>query len=87
VIYFCKRKRTLLSSIVGSLILSRLLFFFIDDPEGPNLLVVIIMAGIIYFLSSAILHVLKPFTLGVNRVLKMFLAQVVVAVIIYSSLY
>lgn len=27
------------------------MFWFIDDPEGPNLLVVVVTAGIVYFLS------------------------------------
>lgn len=34
--------------------LSRTMFSFFDDPEGPNLLVVVVMAGVIYFLSLAI---------------------------------
>jgi hypothetical protein len=32
---------------------SRLIFFMIDDPEGPNLLVVTAMAVILYALSLA----------------------------------
>ncbi len=34
-----------------SLACSRAMFLFINDPEGPNLLVVVVMATIIYFLS------------------------------------
>lgn len=33
---------------VASLVLSRLAFLFINDPEGPNLLVVAVLAAAIY---------------------------------------
>ena len=36
-----------------AVICSRVMFVFIDDPEGPNLLVVLGFALIIYFLSLA----------------------------------
>ena len=36
------------------MVCSRALFFFIDDPEGPNLLVVTVMAIIIYSLSFVV---------------------------------
>lgn len=31
-----------------SFILSRLVFFIVDDPEGPNLLIVSVLAIVIY---------------------------------------
>jgi hypothetical protein len=36
---------------LGSLILSRIVFMFINDPEGPNLLIVIVLAAIIFAVS------------------------------------
>ncbi len=33
---------------VASLVISRGVFFFINDPEGPNLLVVVVLAAIIF---------------------------------------
>ncbi len=33
---------------VVSLVLSRATFLFVNDPEGPNLLVVVVLAAIIY---------------------------------------
>jgi len=41
------------SAILGvvALILSRLSFVFIDDPEGPNLLIVVVLALVLYALS------------------------------------
>jgi O-antigen/teichoic acid export membrane protein len=48
--------------IITSLLLSRSIFFFIDDPEGPNLVVVIGLALIIYFMSSVPYMVRSSFT-------------------------
>lgn len=39
---------------IASLILSRLVFVFINDPEGPNLLIVFGMAVVIYVVSFAV---------------------------------
>ena len=36
-----------------AVICSRMLFFFFNDPEGPNLLIVAAFAMAIYFLSFA----------------------------------
>ena len=40
--------------IITSLIISRTLFFFINDPEGPNLLIVIVLATLLHYESSTI---------------------------------
>jgi hypothetical protein len=37
----------------SAVICSRMLFFFFNDPEGPNLLIVVGLAVVIYFLSFA----------------------------------
>ena len=39
---------------ITALACARLLFWFFNDPEGPNLLVVMGMAAIVYVLSLAI---------------------------------
>ena len=39
---------------VASITLSRIFFLFVNDPEGPNLLVVTGLAAIIFVLSLAI---------------------------------
>ena len=49
----------LIISAITSLILSRSVFLFIDDPEGPNLLIVVVMALVIYLLSLS-LYLYKP---------------------------
>jgi hypothetical protein len=50
---FTSKKISLLILGITSLVCSRTLFLFFNDPEGPNLLVVIGMAAIIFFLSLA----------------------------------
>jgi hypothetical protein len=52
--HFRSKKVLLLILVVTSMVCSRALFFFIDDPEGPNLLVVTVMACIIYSLSFVV---------------------------------
>ena len=47
-----KSKRTsLLLLVVTALVCSRALFFFFHDPEGPNLLIVTVLALILYSAS------------------------------------
>lgn len=48
---FISKKTSLLLLIVISILCSRVLFFLFNDPEGPNLVVVIGAAAIMYFIS------------------------------------
>jgi hypothetical protein len=58
--YFKSKKVTLIILAITAMLCSRAMFVFIDDPEGPNLLVVTVLASIIYFLSlSSYLLALK----------------------------
>jgi hypothetical protein len=45
------KKTSLIILAITALMLSRLMFVFFNDPEGPNLLVVTVAAAIVYFLS------------------------------------
>ena len=45
------KKISLMVLGVTAIICSRMLFFFFNDPEGPNLLIVAALAMAIYFLS------------------------------------
>ncbi len=51
--YFKSKNISLLILGITSVLVSRTMFWFLDDLEGPNLLVVMVMAVIIYFLSLA----------------------------------
>jgi hypothetical protein len=59
--YFESKKICLITLALTSLVLSRLVFFFFDDPEGPNLLIVVVLALILYFLSF-VAYSLLPLT-------------------------
>jgi hypothetical protein len=48
------KKSTLLLLAIASLGLSRIVFLFIHDPEGPNLVVVLGLALIIFLVSLGI---------------------------------
>lgn len=50
---FNSKKTSLLILGITSLVCSRVMFLFFSDPEGPNLLIVIVTAVVVYFLSLA----------------------------------
>lgn len=50
--YPLSKKISLLILFITSLVCSRTMFLFFNDPEGPNLLVVTGVAVIVYFLSD-----------------------------------
>lgn len=51
--YFKSKKISLLILGVTAFVCARAMFYFIDDPEGPNLLIVTVLAIILYMLSLA----------------------------------
>jgi hypothetical protein len=63
------------------------MFAFINDPEGPNLLVVTVMAAVIYLISSAsyLLNV-YPSLKGLKRSLAAIFVQIFVATCFYLGL-
>jgi hypothetical protein len=66
--------------VISALLLSRAIFFFIDDPEGPNLLVVAVTAVIVYASSMAIdRHIIARFFPRVASLPPLSLALVMVA--------
>lgn len=77
------KKTSLLLLAITALILSRAMFFFFKDPEGPNLLVVAVMAAIIYAPS------LLAYKLNLSQVKKLlvaFLFQILVTIVVYFCL-
>ena len=74
--------------IVTALASSRLVLALFDDPEGSNLLVVFVMAGVIYFVALITLR-LSPKVLllgGCKRTVLFIFAQLLIAAILYFSL-
>ena len=81
-------KKTLLVILgLTSIICSRAMFFFFDDPEGPNLLVVIVMAAIIYALSLlSYRYCFSTIQDGLKKLLLTVFVQVIVTVGFYFFL-
>jgi hypothetical protein len=69
------------------MVASRVMFLFFNDPEGPNLLVVMGMAVIIYFLSLAV-YLFYPSTklTGLKRLLLVIFVQIIIVTGFYFCL-
>jgi hypothetical protein len=76
--YFKSKKIALLILGIASLLCSRILFLFFNDPEGPNLLVVVGMAVILYAPSSAV-YLLNSRAAAQKRLLLATLTQLLIA--------
>ena len=62
------------------------MFAFIDDPEGPNLLVVTVMAAGIYLISARIyLSNISPSLTGFKRTLATIFLQLFVTTAVYFA--
>jgi hypothetical protein len=82
---FTSKKTSLIILGVESLLVSRGMFSLFNDPEGPNLLIVVGTAAILYFLS------LMPYffnlsTPGLKRFLLSFSIQIIAATSLYFFL-
>jgi hypothetical protein len=95
--YFKSKKIPLLILGATSLVCSRGMFIFFDDPEGPNLLVVTVMALIIYLLSMMVyLRTISPRSvlqqtsslafLSLRNLLVVILIQITLALIFWFCL-
>jgi len=81
------KKWSLVILLITAFACSRIMFAFINDPEGPNLLVVTVMAAVIYLISSAIyLSNVYPSLTGLNRRSAAIFIQILVAMCFYLGL-
>lgn len=82
--FFTPKKIALLVLAVTSVVCSKALFFFFDDPEGPNLLIVTVMAATLYLISLAVyacnFSQRKKLLLGVG-------VQIVLTTVLYVFLH
>lgn len=84
---FSRANRSLLILVVTAFLCSRALFALFADPEGPNLLVVTVMAAILWGVSSAgYLSNFVPSLAGRKRMLAAIVLQMVVAAGFYFGL-
>jgi hypothetical protein len=73
---------------VTAILCSRAMFFFFNDPEGPNLLVVTGMAVLVYLLSLPVYLFYPPtvsFT-GLKRLLLVIFVQILIVTVLYFLL-
>lgn len=78
--HFKSNKISLLILAITALACSRGMFALFHDPEGPNLVVVIGMAAVIYFITSAVyLSNFALLLMGLKRTLVTVLIQIFVA--------
>ncbi len=82
---FNSKKTSLIILGITSLLISRLMFAFFDDPEGPNLLVVFGMAAILYVLSLA-KYLFNSKTIGREKLLLTICIQIIIATVFYFFL-
>lgn len=69
-----------------ALICSGTLFFFFNDPEGPNLLIVTVFAAVVFFLSFAAYMFSPPKINGLKRLSAAFCVQVLLVIGLYFCL-
>jgi hypothetical protein len=82
-LYFKSKKISLIILAVTAVICSRILFFFFNDPEGPNLLIVAGLALAVYFLSVAI-YLFGPSQIkGINRLSAVIGIQILLVLGLY----
>lgn len=84
-IFFNSKKNALLVLGAASLVCSRTMFLFFNDPEGPNLVVVIGMAAIV-FLPSLAVYVFYSSTTDLKRFWLALLTQIMLVTGLYFFL-
>ena len=82
---FKSKKIPLLILGATALVCSRLLFVFFNDPEGPNLLVVLVTAVIVYVPSLAV-YVYAPSTADQKKLLLAIFIQILLVAALYFFL-
>lgn len=86
--YFKSKKVSLFLLFLTAMISSRVMFFFFDDPEGPNLLIVTVSAIVVYSLSLIVYlsKYSKSKLSRINRFLLTILSQILIVTIFFLLL-
>ncbi|MBX4181694.1 hypothetical protein KW807_02410 [Candidatus Parcubacteria bacterium] len=82
---FNSKNTSLIVLGLTSIVSSRLMFYLFNDPEGPNLLVVVGMAVVVYILSL-ILSSLIPSGTHKKKLVWSFLTPIIIVTVIYFFL-
>lgn len=82
-LYFKSKRIPLLILAATAIICSRMLFFFFNDPEGPNLLIVVVLALAVYILSAAA-YLFSPFKINdIQRLSAVIGIQLLSVIVLY----
>ena len=85
--YYISKKVSLIVLALTALTFARSMFWFFDDPEGPNLLVVGVATTFVYFLSLVIYVYGLPTKLtGLARLLSVVIVQILIVAVSYLFL-
>jgi hypothetical protein len=77
------KKTSLLLLGITALVCSRTLFFLFHDPEGPNLLVVTVLALILYVVSFIVWRFV-PVSTAIKKLLLAICTQVLIVTGLYT---
>ncbi len=83
--YFISKKISLLILGITSIACSRTMFVSFGDPEGPNLLIVVVLAGILYCISLSVYALSYP-TTGLKKLLLAILIQMILVTVLFAIL-
>ncbi len=83
---FNSKRTSLIVLGITSLIASRAFYYFVHDPEGPNLLIVVVLAAIIYLLSTLAIRHLFPNTHGPKGLLSAIGIQILFFISMLSEI-
>ncbi len=85
-LYFKSKAISLLVLGVTAMISARMLFFFFDDAEGPNLLIVTVLGLAVYLLSSAAYLFTPSKTNGIKRLFIAVCFQILTVIGLYFAM-
>ncbi len=81
--YFRSKETSLLLLVITAFVCSRTLFFLFHDPEGPNLLIVTVLAMILY-IASFIVWRFIPATTASKKLLLAICTQILIVTGLYA---
>ena len=83
---FNSRKTSLIILGITALISSRAMFAFINDPEGPNLLIVVVLGAVVFGLSVGLSSVFPSLKQGLRGLVILILFQILIVSALYFCL-
>ena len=80
--HFTSKKASLIILGLTAIASSRTMFMSFNDPEGPNLLIIMVLAMVLYFASVFVCSFIPSIT-GLKRILLAIAIQIIIVVGLY----